>query len=187
MRYWLPGLGIVVGLSLMGAAVFAQGQETGAATTDAPAIDTHHDDGQGFHGHSDGWRQMRHMGGRHMFEAMSPEEFCRERYARRVGFLAYLQAKLDLTDAQRPLWDKYQQTMQDAAQKRRQDCLTNVGTRWDEMSVLDRRQRMEAFLKARLDALQQTDPPLQALYQALTPEQHKVLDHPHPRGGDDRR
>jgi LTXXQ motif family protein len=182
MRYWLPGLGVVVGLSLMAAAVFAQGQQ-GAAATETPAAAAPQPDGHGFQGRGgDGWR-----GHRHMFVLMRPEEFCRERYARRVGFLAYLEAKLDLTDTQKPLWIKYQQASLDVAQKQHQGCLQNAGTNWREMSVLDRRQRMEQFLKARLDGLQETDPPLQALYQALTPDQHKVLDNPRPRRGDDRR
>ena len=175
MRRWFSALGAMVGLSLMAATVFAQGQQ-GAAATDTPAVDAPQGDGHGFQGRGgDGWR------GRHMFMMMHPEEFCRERYARRIGFLAYLDAKLDLTAAQKPLWDKYQQASLDVAQKQRQGCLQNAGTDWRGMSVLDRRQRMEQFLKARLDGLQETDPSLQALYQALTPDQHKVLDRPFQR------
>jgi len=182
MRYWLPALGMALGLSLMGAAVFAQGQQTGAgASSETPRVDASRDDGQRFPGGGDGWHHGHSMFGRHMFEAMRPEEFCRERYARRAGALAYVEAKLDLTDAQRPLWDKYQQASLDVAQKLRQSCLANAGTHWWDLSMLDRRQRIEQLLKGRLDGLQQTDPPLQALYQALTPEQRKIMDHPRPR------
>jgi hypothetical protein len=38
--------------------------------------------------------------------------------------------------------------------------------------------RMQQFLSARLDALQTAKPTVQALYQALTPEQQAILNHP---------
>jgi len=184
MKYWLPGLGIVVGVSLMAIAVFAQDQQRSAGGGGAPGVaaatdrDGGRDGDRGFRRGREGgdWRR-----GHRMF-AMGPE-FCRERYARRAGSLGYLQAKLDLTDAQRPLWDKYQQAVLDVAKKQRQTCLDNVGTKLSDMTMLDRRQRMEQMLKAALDGLQATDQPLQALYQALTPEQHQVMDHPRPSWG----
>jgi LTXXQ motif family protein len=184
MKYWLPGLGVTVGLSLMAIAVFAQDQQGRAGRAEAPSLtaasdrDGDRDGDRGFRGR-DGRDGRR---GHHMFAAKGPE-FCKERYARRAGFLGYLQAKLELTDAQRPLWDKYQQTVLDVAKKQQQSCLSNVGTKWSDMTALDRRQRMEQMLKAALDGLQATDQPLQALYQALTPDQHQVMDHPRPRWG----
>jgi hypothetical protein len=44
--------------------------------------------------------------------------------------------------------------------------------------VLDRLDRMQAFLSTRLEALQAARPSVQALYQALTPEQRAIFDHP---------
>ena len=46
------------------------------------------------------------------------------------------------------------------------------------MTVLDRMNRAQEFLSARLDALQSAKPALQALYQALTPEQRAIMDRP---------
>ena len=180
MRTWLAGVGVAVGISLMGAAMLAQGQQSDASRPAAPAADAQRGDGRDYQHRDregDDWRHgFRHR----WFAAMRPEQFCRERFARRAGFLAYLQAKLDLTDAQKPLWDKYQQASLEVAQKHLQGCIENAGSKWGEMSALDRRQRIEQRLKARLDGLQATDQPLQDLYQALTPEQHKIVDHPLP-------
>jgi hypothetical protein len=185
MKYWLPGLGIAVGVSLMAIAVFAQDQQSRTPGSEAPSLAATTDrdrGGDGDRGFGRGREGRDWHRGHRMFAAMGPE-FCRERYARRAGFLGYLQAKLDLTDAQRPLWDKYEQAVLDVAKKQRQTCLDNVGTKWSDMTMLDRRQRMEQMLKAALDGLQATDQPLQALYQTLTPEQHQVMDHPRPRWG----
>jgi len=46
------------------------------------------------------------------------------------------------------------------------------------VTILDRMSRREQFLSARLQGLQQARPALEALYQALTPEQKQVIDHP---------
>ena len=184
MKYWLPGLGVTVGLSLMAIAVFAQDQQGRTGRAEAPSLTAASDRDAGRDGDraSRGRREGRDWGRGHRMFAMSPE-FCKERYARRAGFLGYLQAKLDLSDTQRPLWDKYQQAVLDVAKKQQQGCLSNVDTKWSDMTALDRRQRMEQMLKAALDGLQATDQPLQALYQTLTPEQHQVMDHPRPRWG----
>jgi hypothetical protein len=37
---------------------------------------------------------------------------------------------------------------------------------------------MQQFLSMRLEAVQSAKPAVQALYQALTPEQRAILDHP---------
>ena len=51
-----------------------------------------------------------------------------------------------------------------------------------KVTVLDRMDRAQQFLSARLDALQKAKPAIQALYQALTPEQRDIFDHPFHRG-----
>jgi hypothetical protein len=89
---------------------------------------------------------------------------------------AYTEAKLDLTPEQRPLWDKVQSIAQSEQQKERQLC-SSLKPR-DETTVLDRLDRMQQFLSARLDALQTAKPAVQSLYQALTPEQRAIFDHP---------
>jgi len=126
-------------------------------------------------GHHHGWMQ-RMM---HPVTQLSPQQRCEERLARRAGMIAYTVAKLKLTSEQRPLWDKLQGLMQAAGDGQRQLCasLKPAGERGQE-TVLDRVNRREQFLSARLKAIQQTRPALEQLYQALTPEQKAVIDHP---------
>jgi hypothetical protein len=117
-----------------------------------------------------GWRGMHHMMSR------NPQERCEERLAWRAAMRAYTEAKLDLTPEQRPLWDRVQNIAQTEQQKERQLCaaLKPGG----ETTVLDRLDRMQQFLSTRLEALQAAKPAVQALYQALSPEQRATFDHP---------
>jgi hypothetical protein len=125
--------------------------------------------GQGMHG----WRgMMMHR----MMMHRSPQERCEERLAWRAAMRAYTEAKLDLTPEQRPLWDKVESIAQTEQQKERQLC-SSLKSR-DETTVLDRLDRMQQFLSTRLEALQTAKPAVQALYQALTPEQRAIFDHP---------
>jgi hypothetical protein len=130
---------------------------------------------RGAMGHHRGWMQ-RMM---HPMTQLSPQQRCEERLARRAGMIAYTVAKLNLTPEQRPLWDKLQALMQAASDRQRQLCasLKPAGERGQE-TVLDRVTRREQFLSARLQAIQQTRPALEQLYQALTPEQKAIIDHP---------
>ena len=182
MERWLPALGVGVGLALMTMAMVAQGQpatDPSAPEAVAPTAGPG-PDGGGAPMHR-GWRRHGHRG----FAELAPDQRCKEVYAREAGFLGYLGARLDLTAPQQPLWDKYRQAMLDSAGKRRQVCLDNAGAPGADLSALARRDRLEKFLAARLDALHQTRAPLEALYQSLTPEQRALLDHP--RGPEPRR
>jgi len=129
--------------------------------------------GPGMHGWGmHGWRGMM----MHDMMHRNPQERCEERLAWRAAMRAYTESKLDLTPEQRPLWDKVQSIAQSEQQKERQLCaaLKPGG----ETTVLDRLDRMQQFLSTRLDALQAAKPAVQALYQALTPEQRTIFDHP---------
>jgi hypothetical protein len=121
----------------------------------------------------EGWRgMMMHR----MMMRRNPQERCEERLAWRAAMRAYTEAKLDLTSEQRPLWDKVESIAQTEQQKERQLC-SSLKSR-DETTVLDRLDRMQQFLSTRLEALQTAKPAVQALYQALTPEQRAIFDHP---------
>ena len=113
---------------------------------------------------------------RRMMARGDPQERCTDRLARRAARLAYVQVKLNLTAEQRPLWDRVQSAAQTEGQKEAQLCASlKPGA---EPTVLDRMDRMQQFLSARLDALQSEKPAVQALYQALTPEQQAILNRP---------
>jgi hypothetical protein len=125
--------------------------------------------GPGMHG----WRgMMMHR----MMMHRNPQERCEERLAWRAAMRAYTESKLDLTPDQRPLWDKVASIAQTEQQKERQLC-SSLKPR-DETTMLDRLDRMQQFLSTRLEALQAAKPAVQALYQALTPEQRAIFDHP---------
>lgn len=132
-----------------------------------------------------GWRGWPMMRGRMMRGMMmrrmmmrqgDPQERCMDRLARHAARLAYVETKLNLTAQQQPLWDKVQSTAQTEEQKERQLCASlKPGA---EPTMLDRMDRMQQFLSARLEALQAAKPAVQALYQALTPEQQAILNRP---------
>jgi LTXXQ motif family protein len=115
-------------------------------------------------------------GWRGMMMHRNPQERCEERLAWRAAMRAYTEAKLDLTPEQRPLWDRVESIAQTEQQKERQLCaaLKPGG----DTTMLDRLDRMQQFLSTRLEALQAAKPAVQALYQALTPEQRAIFDHP---------
>jgi hypothetical protein len=104
------------------------------------------------------------------FAGFGSERFCKERFAREAGFLAYIGAKLDLNAQQQPLWGTYHQAMMDAAGKQRQACVENILPPGSHLTVLERRDRAQKMLQARPDRLQATRPSLEALYQSLSPE-----------------
>jgi len=128
--------------------------------------------GPWMHGREGGWPMMMH----HMMMHREPQERCTERLAWRAAMRSYAEVKLNLTAEQRPLWDKVQSAAQAEEQKEQQLCAAlKPGA---EPTLLDRMDRMQQFLSVRLDALQSAKPAVQTLYQALTPEQRAILDHP---------
>jgi LTXXQ motif family protein len=126
------------------------------------------------------WPMMRQMMMRGMMMRGNPQQHCIDRLARRAARRAYVETELDLTPAQRPLWDKLQSIAQGEQQKERQLCehLKAPG----DMTMLDRMDQAQQFLSSRLDALQAAKPAVQALYQSLSPEQREIFDHPFRRG-----
>jgi LTXXQ motif family protein len=117
-----------------------------------------------------GWPMMRRM------MQQNPQERCTERLAWRAAMRAYREAKLNLTPEQRPLWDRVQSAAQAEEQKERQLCASRKPGA--ETTLPERMDRMQQFLSMRLEAVQSAKPAVQALYQALTPEQRTILDRP---------
>jgi hypothetical protein len=175
--------------TLLAAALFAAAVISGpmaAAAADNPAppppspapADPPGGPAHWMHGHAGGpgmggWPMMMMH---HRMMAQDPKERCTDRLAWRAARSAYVEAKLNLTAEQRPLWDKVQAIAKGEEQKERQlcDAVKAPGT----ATILDRMDRMQQFLSTRLDALQSAKPAVEALYQALTPDQRAVLDHP---------
>jgi len=134
--------------------------------------------GGGSWARGDGGAMGHHHGLMHRMMQLPPRQRCEERLARRAGFVAYMAARLNLTAEQKPLSDKLQGLLQSAADRERQLCASLPTAADGRGTILDRINRREQFLSARLQGLQQIKPALDQLYQALTPEQKAVMDHP---------
>lgn len=104
--------------------------------------------------------------------------FCSDHYAGEVGYLAYLEAKLDLTEKQRGAWHKWQQWQLDGADKEQANCLSHAPKSNGKPTALEMEEQMEKTLTIKLQSLQSSRPSLEALYEALTPAQRTILDRP---------
>ena len=105
-----------------------------------------------------------------------PPDFCQEGYAHESGYLAYVQARLQLTTDEQLLWDKWQQKLQAAALAERTSCEAQRASQGSRPNAI---QREDAFLRmasARIETIKASRPELQALYGALTPAQQEVFD-----------
>jgi len=122
---------------------------------------------------------------RMMPDPQRAKNFCVSQYARAAGHVAYLEAKLDLTTAQKPLFQKWQQSVLGSAQKNRDACVTTVAAIKPDAkpTILDRETKMEAMMTAKLDALKAQRPALEALYASLTPDQQAQLNQGFHGGG----
>jgi hypothetical protein len=183
-RYLLAGAAV----ALIAAPVYGQAPRpnpnpsAGPAPTSAPeqpAGDEQHRGGPWMRGGSWAMRggAMMHRGmWRHWATRGDPQQRCVDRLARRAAHRAYLETELNLTAQQQPLWDKVQSIAQSEQQKERQLCSQLKPEK--ESTMLDRLDRAQQFLSARLEALQAAKPAVQALYQSLTTEQKAIFDHP---------
>lgn len=113
--------------------------------------------------------------------AQMHEEMCKDLYAREVGRAAYLEARLQLTASQSPLFQTWKNIVLANADERSKSCaaMTPPTTR---PSVVEMMQYEQTRLEARLAALQAEMPALTALYQSLTPEQQKAFAFDGPGG-----
>jgi len=101
---------------------------------------------------------------------------CVDHYARAAGRLAYREAKLDVTAAQRSAFDRWRAAVLHNAQARKDECLAHQGEHDKNTSVVERSAMTQKRLESRLAALRSEQPALEALYQSLTPEQKTQLD-----------
>jgi hypothetical protein len=179
-RSMIAGIALAAGVAIAAPALVSAAEEQSQLAQAEP--EQHGMGGmRGMMGGHEGMGGMGHHGWMHeMMARRSPRERCEERLAHRAGIIAYTVSKLNLTAEQKPLWDKLNGAVQSAADKERQLCanLPAQAGPQAQATILDRMSRREQFLSARLQGLQQARPALEALYQALTPEQKAIIDHP---------
>ena len=104
------------------------------------------------------------------------QQMCSDRYAHHVGQVAYLEAKLSLTDAQRPLFASWKDSVLDSAKSNETACLAMHHDFAHPPSILDREARLHDMLQHRLAEMDAQRPAMTALYQSLTPDQKQVFD-----------
>ena len=117
---------------------------------------------------------------------MRREQMCKNLYARKVGELAFLEAKLTLNTTQTPVFAHWKQVSLDVAKQHESDCTTRERhPQGQRLSVVDRLNLEEGLLKKRLSDIQTERPALTALYNVLTPAQKEEFgrgDMHHMRG-----
>ena len=180
-RSMIDGIALAAGMAIAAPAVVSAAAEDHAQIAQAEPEQHGMGGMRGMMGGREGMGGMGHHGWMHeMMQRRSPRERCEERLAHRAGIIAYTVSKLNLTAEQKPLWDKLNGVIQTAGDKERQLCanLPAQAGQQGQATILDRMSRREQFLSARLQGLQQARPALEALYQALTPEQKAIIDHP---------
>src|SRR5208282_2111658 len=112
----------------------------------------------------------------HAWHMPTPEEMaawharmCNDRYAHQAGRLAYLEASLGITDAQRGAFNQWRDTVLSAAKSHSQACLAHTAMPGHFPDALERSAHEQKRLEARLASLRSERPALEALYQSLTP------------------
>src|SRR6266851_10241120 len=103
---------------------------------------------------------------------------CTERYARLAGRLAYLEVRLELTADQHPLWNKWREAVVSGADQQRAFCRQSPFRPGAHTTIVERQAHFGRITAARAQSIQTAQPALEALYQALSPEQREVLDRP---------
>jgi periplasmic protein CpxP/Spy len=105
-------------------------------------------------------------------------QMCKSRYARAAGKLAYLQADLSITDAQRGAFDEWKNVVLSSAKAHSDACLAHAADGKQRMhhDALERNARMQKMLEGKLAELKAERPALESLYASLTPDQKKLFD-----------
>lgn len=108
------------------------------------------------------------------------KNMCEDRAAHAAAKLAFVEARLNLTDVQKPLFAKWRQGVMESVGKQKTACLAEPAPKPDaKPSVLEHEQREEAMLSARLQLLQSTRPALEAFYNSLTEAQKDSFNRMH--------
>jgi len=104
------------------------------------------------------------------------KQMCEDGYAREAGRMAYLEARLSLTQSEQPLFARWKGIKLDAAKRRAADCGQQTARIDRKTSTpVERMSREQDMLKKRLADLDAERPALAALYDALTPKQREAL------------
>ena len=113
-------------------------------------------------------------------------EKCDGRYAETVGRLSDMEARLVLSEKQKPLFDRWKRARMTQANEHADRCMTHVvNKRSARPTPVEKMARQEERLKMRLAGIEAQKPAFTALYASLTPEQQEVFSHRGDHGRDD--
>lgn len=143
-------------------------------------------DARWFGGNDDG------PGGHMMHSKMmmgGPGAFCTDIDARIAGLLAFGEKKLDITDAQRPAWNKLAEAIKAGvpAVKKTCDDMKVQHEAKDPAPLPQHFAAMQTMVGSAKEQLDRIQPALTELYNQLTPDQKKIADGmigPHHGGGE---
>lgn len=108
------------------------------------------------------------------------KQMCEDHYARQAGRMAYLEARLNLTASEQPLFARWKGIKLDIAKRNSADCDQRVAHPDRKTSTpVERMSREQDLLKKRLAELDAERPALAALYDALAPKQREALSGDH--------
>jgi hypothetical protein len=113
-------------------------------------------------------------------------QMCDDRYASEVGRMAYLEARLHLTEAEQPLFAHWKDVRLDIAKRRSVDCTAHAVAGQDRADPVAQMGHEEDMLKQRIADIDAERPVFSALYAVLAPDQRRTLTPPHPMIGRDR-
>jgi hypothetical protein len=104
------------------------------------------------------------------------KQMCQDQYARQAGRMAYLEARLNLTASEQPLFARWKGIKLDIAKRQSADCGQHIARPDRKLSTpVERMSREQDMLKKRLAELDAERPALAALYDALVPKQREAL------------
>ena len=119
----------------------------------------------------------------HPMHHISRADMCMERFAHRAGHFAYLEARLNLTAEQKPLWAKWQEALAPGAEKLHAMCMARAAKPDMHPTIVQRAAFFQEMLAAKAASLQAAQPALTALYNSLTAPQKAIIDRPMGRWG----
>ena len=111
-------------------------------------------------------------------------QFCTDMVARQAARFTFTETRLQLTAAQKPLFDRWKAAVEDNQASRQAACAKpRAAGPANRPTLPERNARMEEQLKTRLAALEKTSGPEDALYNSLTADQKKLIERGDHRGG----
>lgn len=105
---------------------------------------------------------------------MGPARMCSDMDARMAGHLAYTEAKLNLTEAQKVEFKALTDAMKAAKEPLRKVCAEQTAQTATTMPA--RMAEMQKMMAAKSEAMAKVQPALAKFYNSLTPEQQKIAD-----------